>query len=231
MLPIRAVLESMNYIVDWDANENTVSINSPLILLASIPERDIYVYGHPIGGNRMVIDIHLEASGRVSKWLYTRHLARSEFRLYYGNFFNDYEYHLIFIDYEHGGHGGGSEGIMVFSGVDLDEIPIRHLALPSRGEHKIIDNKYINISMGNWQFEVTLETLSWTYRHGNWFEIEDGRLIQYFYYEFSVISYARDSVTFIPHQLLFRAEYFLENGELSVDSLNIIDDRGYWETR
>jgi len=206
---------------------NQESSESPIerILLASIPERDIYAYGHVTEGDGFVVNIQLEVGDRVSKQLYTRYLARSDFRLYYGSFFDEYEYHLVFTDREHGGHGGGSETMMVFCGNTFDIIPIRWLWLSNRrDDYKISDNGYVIVSIDEWQFEIPLEQLTETYRHGNRFAIENNRLVEYFFYDISM-SGANHGMRYM---LLFKAEYILEGGEISVGTLSFVYDKGYY---
>jgi len=204
-------------------NQENSDLPIERILLASIPEKDIYAYGHVTEGYGLAVNIYLEVGDRVSKQLYTRYLARSDFRLYYGNFFDEYEYHLVFTDREHGGHGGGSETIMVFDGKTFDIIPIRWLS-NRWDDYKISDNGYVIVSIDEWHFEIPLEQLTETYRHGNRFAIENNRLVEYFFYNISM-SGANHGMRYM---LLFKAEYILEGGEISVGTLSFVDDRGYY---
>ena len=192
-------------------------------LVVSISERSIYFFSHYFicEENGLVTDIYLEVDGRESRWLYNRDGgARPEFRAYYGKFFDDDRYYLLFIDREHGGHGGGHEKIMIFDAETFEEIPKRRLE-NIRSDFEIIDDNVV-VSIGRWRFEILLSDTVETYRHGNQFQIENNRLVEYFFFNLPI-----RGVTF-DYALLFRIEYILEDGEISVSAVNFISDEKYY---
>jgi len=201
-------------------NNNIVESNKQL--LASVPELNIYAYAIEALSDEMMFDIYIEADDKGLLWLYNRPLARSEFRFYYGKFFSDDRDYLIFVDYEHGGHGGGSEKFTILDRESFSIIPVE--SLPPY-DYKLIANDVI-VERGEWEFEIPLDKVIEAYNHGNRIAIENDRLVEYSYFFFNVL-YDSEKVKGQP-TLCFKAEYIFVDEEVRVGALNFVEDEEYY---
>jgi hypothetical protein len=196
-------------------------------LLASIPEMDIYAYAYvrERENERDIIDydIYLEVGNIEPLWLYARPLARSVFRFYYGKFFDDNRNYLIFVDYEHGGHGGGSEHFMVFDGECYSIIPVKHMP----ATYQLSDDNHVIITFGNCDFEISIDKLTASYKHGSVVVVEDNCLVSYIY--FHIDDLYDGSNPYAPQlTVCFRREYILSDGEIIVGTLTFVEDEEYY---
>jgi hypothetical protein len=203
-------------------------------LLTSLPERDLYVYAYPIEeksriGNDGVslwdeIKFYLEVDGKLV-WMKDGYKTRPEYYLYFRNLFGGNEY-LLFVDYVHGGHGGGNTLLTIIDRVKYEPIPMESSF--SVYEHETGDDE-VKFTLNDWEFSVPIADLKMTYFNGNWFEICSGKLIEYFYYEIQDLDYKIKEIAY-DYQVCFRAEYVLRNGEIKIDKLEIVDDLKYYPT-
>jgi hypothetical protein len=201
----------------------------PKQLLASISEMDVcaYAYARNIKDETGLTyhDIYLEVNNKEPLWLYARPLARSEFRLYYGKFFDDGRDYLIFVDYEHGGHGGGTEFFIVIDFNNHSVIPLREVDMTSY-YYQLNDSNIVFTPFDSWQFEIPIDKLVHSYKIGNIVIIENNRLVTYTYY-----------TPGIPHDiqsidgqltLCFRAEYALKHGEVYIVTVDFVEDGKFY---
>ena len=195
-------------------------------LLMFLPEKEIYLYAHFIEGKTVIahetflgeVDLYLEVRGRSKIWLYERALARSEFRLYYGSFIIDDQNHLIVIDYEHGGHGGGSEKATVLNGIDYSVIPKEDYAFM---KHEI-NGDMITFTVNGQIFELEVSDLFFSYKHGNKYVIENNRLIEYVYYYILEGVDMSGAVSGTSPTACFRREYTLRDETICVNDVSFV---------
>lgn len=206
-------------------------------LLASIPEMDIYAYAHNIEGKTVIdenadggvymlglADIYLEAGDNEPLRLYERSLARSEFRFYYGSFFGDNHNYIILIDYEHGGHGGGSESFTAFDGESYSAIPAKILQSP---DCQLTGDKNVIVTWDKWSFEIFFNLLKEAYNTGNIFTVEDGNFVEYFY--IGIHDLFDETKTNGQYTLCFKLDYVIENGEICVGAVNFVENEEYYK--
>jgi hypothetical protein len=160
-------------------------------------------------------------AGDTLIWSHENYTWRSEFRLLYGDFFDGRDY-LIVVWYTHGGHCGGVDSIIVFSGDDYAEVPVK--GLTEWDNYSITDNQAV-VSINGWSFEIPLENLPATSRHGNWFDVEDGGLVEYFFYYINM----RSSVLGFDYRPGFKAVYGMQDGEIVVVELSFVDGSEFYE--
>lgn len=209
-------------------------------LLASIPEMDIYIYAHAIDGETRFmkstfdeymlgsVDIYLETKNEYPIWLYNRTLARSEFKLYYGNFFDNDQNYLILVDYEHGGLGGGSEKVIVFGVESYSIIPIKEEDWISYSCQLTVNNDVLITLFDNWTFKIPFDKLIKSYDTGNKFIIEEGHLVNYLYLSPSELFDAQ--TTNGQFTLCFKIDYILEDGEICIGAINFVENEEYYRS-
>jgi hypothetical protein len=189
---------------------------------------NIYAYAYARDReNEMEIlyyDIYLEKGDNDPLWLYARPLARSVFRFYYGSYFDDGNDYIILVDYEHGGHGGGSEFFTVIDSENYSIVPTK--LLPPYDYQLTDSNDAIIVTLDRWMFEIPLDELILSHKTGDIVIIEDDRLVRYSYYS--------PSILFDEHRtdgqltLCLRAEYILLEREICINSLTLVGDEKYF---
>ncbi|MDR1689560.1 MAG: hypothetical protein LBS21_13265 [Clostridiales bacterium] len=231
-----------SYLAEYEAFEkdpNSRLKNTARQLLASIPEKGVSIYAYAMDAKTSInsnavrgipkelvgeIDIYLIA-GDEMVWLREGYKARYQYHLFSRNLFNLDEY-LLFVDYVHGGMSGGNTLMTVISGKEHTQIPMKQSF--NIYEHKLRE-KDVLITLDDWEFEVPIDELNETFFGGNWFAIENGKLFEYFYYVVPDFGYVGPEERYM-YSVCFKAEYVLRGGEITIGSLEIMDEPKYYPT-
>jgi hypothetical protein len=199
-------------------------------LLVSIPDKGMCLYAYAIDGKTefnsgqlmFEVDIYLEIEDKETVLIEKDHVkARTGYRLYYGDFFDDGDY-LIYVCCMTGNAWEWTESIKVFDGDEYIEIPIVE-SLDRVFFKYEVDNNDVITTVGEWNFSLPFSALPEMHRYGNEFEIENGSLVEYYHYG---IPFDNSDV---DYGLCFRAEYVLDERGICIKAISLMEGKEYYE--
>lgn len=163
-VPIRFVAEALGAKVQWNQEKRQVDINSPVKVIASIPEENIYLYAlNEVDGMYKGLVLSVKGKNKFFEWDSTTELAFLP-KLYYTDLTNDKKKELIVTCYIDHGTGIAKQDVYIINTENLTEYKIENplKSIKNNVQTKILQDKRetqikINNNINNVKIEADID--------------------------------------------------------------------------